>query len=376
MVWLYASGIGPPPLTLLAAIVGARILLERRVDLWLILLAVLAVVAPAAYLMSGHALNQGFSVSNSAFGIKELFDAFGALVGLVGNSLYTPGPASHEFITMLLGACLLAAQVAVTIYALRLPAEQRLRFMTPLILTLYSWLVLLEIIGARLHYPGIAFTPRYSWFGLYVPVSLLFWCVMLGDAVPWKRAFGIGALVLITFGVALADAQTARQLPYVRTAFARDRATLMSLHADPTPQQQAFMFVNPPLRDFVYPDLQFLQREHLAMYEGAVMGTPATIEPSQLTVVGFGPGTIKAKTPFNVQTNGLASVWLKTNIEVTGDVFVVINGTKLKGFHHDEIVAALVPASLYAKSGVYPMYVLETGAGETTRSNTVGFVVH
>jgi hypothetical protein len=250
--------------------------------------------------------------------------------------------------------------------------------MIPLTLTIYGWLVLLEIIGARLHETGLAFTPRYTWFGLYAPVSILFWSVMLADSFRWKRVFGIFTVVLISFGVMLADAQTVHQLPYVRVALAGVRATFMSLRGHPTRQQQVAMFVNNPLVDYVYPDLQFLQQEHLAMYEGSEATAPLKPLPSKplaLTVVGFGPEPVRAGIPFLVQKNGLSAVWVRTNTQTDGDVFIVINGTKLQSFHRDDIVTAFVPAALYKRRGVYPMYVVEASGEKTTRSNSVNFVV-
>lgn len=373
-IWILASGIGPPPLVVLAAIVGARFLLERRFSPSLILLAIIAVAAPCFYLIAGEGISQKFSASQSAFGLKELFDALKAAIGLIGNSLYTPVVARHEPVTLGLGVAVLVAQIAIATYALRLPVEQRSRFMIPLTLTLYSWLVLLEIIGARLHELGVAFIPRYSWFGLYAPVSLFFWFVTLASSVRRERALSACVLVLVLFGTASADEQTARQLPFARTALAKDRETLMSLQGRPTPEQQAVMFVNPPLADYVYPDLEFLRREHLAMYEGA--GATLTTVDEPLAVLAFGPSTIRAGASFNVQANGSSSLWLRTNWQTEGQVFIVIGGTKLHGFHRDDIVTTFVPAFLYSKPGSYPMYVVEAANGKTTRSNTVSFVVH
>jgi hypothetical protein len=347
------------------------VLLERRFDRWLILLGIVAVVVPASYVIAGGGFDQRLSASHSAFGLGELVAALQAGVGIVGNSLYSPLTAAREPIALMLGISVIVAQVAATIYALRLPSRERPRFIVPLTLTLYSWLVVLEIIGARLHEPGVAFTPRYSMFGLYAPVSLLFWFVSMADAFRWKKVFGVYALIVIAVGVGFADAQTSQRLPYVRAALDRARTTLLSLHGTPTPQQRAIMFVNAPLLDLVYPDLQFLRQQHLAMYEGEEAPAPHT-----LSVVAYGPTKIKAGTPFNVQPDGSSAIWIETNPATVGEVYIVINSARLAAYHRDNVVTATVPAFLYKKPGVYKMYVLETTQDSSTKSQPVDFIVH
>lgn len=367
ITWLFATGLGPPPLVLLLAIVGARLLLERRFDRWGILLGVAAVAVPVLYVMLGKGLNQGFSASHSALGLKEVFGALAAAVGLVGNSLYSPFNESEEYITLLLAAGVLISQAVAIGYVLRRPPDERSRFMIPLTLTLYSWLVLLEMIGARLHEPDLAFTPRYSWFGLYAPVSLLFWFVMLSDSVRWKKVFGAAALVFMTVGIVLADAQRMRMLPYMQNSVARGRATFVSVQGNPTPAQLVTMFVNRPLRAFVYPDIEFLRERHLALFEGT--GKP-------LAILANGPATINARTPFNVQRDGGSAVWIQINQPADGKVYIVINGTKLPAHVRDDLVAVEVPPRLYSKPGTYKMYVLEIILNRSTTSKPVDFIVH
>jgi hypothetical protein len=390
LTWLLAIGMGPSALVVPAAIVGARVLLDRRFDRSLIPLAILAVALPVWYLGAGEGLHSHWSASLSAIAPSDLVTGVDAAIGMVGNALFSPGPDWAENITRALGAIMVLALAAFTVYALRLPAGQRSRFMVPLALTLYTVLALGEIIVTRLHVPSLGFTPRYTMFLLSAPVSLLFWFVLLPDSLRWKRAAGIGTLAIVTFGVTLADAQALHHLPFTEAALARVRATQMSLHADPTPLEQAEMSVNPPLLSFVYPDVQFMRREHLAEYEGqqttadttqqttadATQQTTPAPAKDALTVVAYGPATITARTPFNVQRDGSSAIWIETNPTTVGEVYIVINGTRLPVHHRDNVVAATVPSRLFDKPGIYKMYVLETMQEHSKESQPVDFIVH
>jgi hypothetical protein len=69
-------------------------------------------------------------------------------------------------------------------------------------------------------------------------------------------------------------------------------------------------------------------------------------------------------------------MWLTVSQPLAGEVYVVINGARMRAFHHDTVVAITVPEQLYSKPGRYPMYVVAINAGSETKSNTVEFVVH
>jgi uncharacterized membrane protein len=390
--WMFATGIYAPALVLLAAITGARILLYRRIDLSLVLLAFIAVAGPIWYVVAGGGLNQGMSAAHSALGLKDIVGAVVAIMGLAGNALFSPAVPSQYAITIILGACILLAQGVATVRALKLPADERMRLMIPLALTLYNLLVILEIVATRIHEPNVAFTPRYSLHTLGGPVSLLFWFVTLVEPVRWRGLLAATILATTTFGVVMADVQTIHQLPYSQAAMAGVRETLMSLHAQPNRDQQTRMYVTEAMLPLVYPGRLFLQEQHLAMYEGDRTTTTTatttetastqspTVAPSAvsaaLTIVDFGPGRITAKTPFNVQDNGESGLWLTLNQPSAGTVFIVLNGHKLRASHKDSVVAVGVPAPLYNKPGRYPLYVLEVIGKTVIRSRPVSLLVH
>ncbi len=382
LVWVFAAGIYPPPLVIPVTVMLTRWLLLRRVDVAMVVLGALAIALPLTYVMLGEGLRTGWSASNAGFGLRDVLHAVAAAVALSGNALFSPGTALQEVLAWLLGSGLLLGQLACAVYTVRLPLAQRSRFFVPLALMIYNAFVLLEIIGARLHYPGLDFTPRYAIFGLGGPVSLMTWFVLLDSHARWRKVLAIGTLAMTVVGVAVADREQIRQLPYTRAAFARIRSTMMSLQAPPNAAQQAEMFVNPPLAPYVYPDLQFLREERLAMYAvaGSQTVSPSASPPASLKtallVTNFGPEDVRAKIPFHVEPNGESSMWLRVNQPVEGEVYVVINGARLRAFHHDNVIAVTLPALLYSKPGHYPMNVVAISAGRVTKSNTVEFVVH
>ncbi len=380
--WLVASGIYPPPLVLLVAIVATRVLLRRRLDVTTIVTGAIAVAVPLIYVLLGRGFGTKFAASSGGFGIAELFSSVGTFISLTGNALFTPLNAHWEWLTWVLGFALVGLQAGCALYTLRLPAQERSRFFVPFAMMLYNALVLLEILSARLHYPGVGFTPRYAIFALGAPVSLMLWFVMLSERVRWRTLFGAAAIVVCAIGVGVSDRQQFEQLPFTRATFSRIRETMMSLNTTPTPSQQASMFVNPPMLPNVYPDVTFLREQHLAMYSGLsgpISASPPeeTVSPASgaITITKFGP-IVHANTPFHVQPNGESALWLLVDHPLTGEIFVVINGTRLRAFHHDTLIAALVPKSLYSKPGTYPMSVVQVDAGSLSKSNTVDFVVH
>jgi hypothetical protein len=265
-VWVFAAGIYPPPLVVLLAVILARCLLRRRIDVATVILVVLALVLPLGYVLLGEGLRTGVSAMSTGLHLRDLLHGAAAAVALSGNALFSPGTSNWEGLTWLLGAALVLGQLGCAVYTVRLPAAQRTRFFVPLALTIYNALVLFEIIVARLHYPGLDFTPRYAIFALGAPVSLMIWIVLLDNRVLWRRVLAVATIAMAVVGAGVADREQVRQLPYARAAFERVRSTMMSLEAPPNAAQQAAMFVNPPLAPYVYPDLQFLRAEHLAMY--------------------------------------------------------------------------------------------------------------
>lgn len=88
-----------------------------------------------------------------------------------------------------------------------------------------------------------------------------------------------------------------------------------------------------------------------------------------LAIVKYGPHTIKANQPFNVQKNGQSALWFKMNHDMLGKAFVVVNGTQLSAHVHANLVTVEVPANTFNKAGNYTIYIEVNTGVKTIKSN-------
>ncbi|HLW74388.1 MAG TPA: hypothetical protein VKT74_04905 [Gammaproteobacteria bacterium] len=274
---LIGVGIYAPGLSILPAIVGAQILIQRRLSLSSVLLALLGVLCIGFYVHAGHGLDH--PQQGPGFAPGDLVQAVKMWFGLSGNALFSPHAGRLEIITYFLGAVLLAAQAVGLVTALRQPPERRKALFLPVALTLYNNLVILEIVTARLHVveSGLesSFTPRYSILALAGPVSVMFYLVMLGDLRGRLRRLGSAAFLAMALGTLAADAMIAILLPHYAAVLATVRAELLSLQGPPDAFQTSQMTLTPTMKPLVYPGRLYLQQEHLALYRNSESAPPA-----------------------------------------------------------------------------------------------------
>lgn len=360
---IIASGFYPSGLVLLPAIVGARFLVRPRIDLSLVMLGLIAVLLAVGYLLARSSSGQVEQMPALTSG--DLVLAVGALFDLVGNALFSPDRAALSIYTRLIGIGILLAQLVGMVHVLRLPADRRPIFLIPIILTLYNGMMFVEIAATRLHYPGFALYPRYSFLMMAGPLSLLFWVVTLADTVPWSRWLGIGTLTLLAPAVIMADIQNLSIAPYRPGSFANVRMTMKALHGEPTPREQKSMYLAPDMVPHVYPALEFLREHQLAMFRN-----------TSIAITDYGPQPVVSNDIFNMQSGRQAGIRIRLNRNIQGDTFVVINGTQLVGVHTGDLVTAKVPSTVYAKSSTYSMYVLDVDGVERIESNRVPFIVN
>ncbi|HEY1992458.1 MAG TPA: hypothetical protein VGH71_08345 [Gammaproteobacteria bacterium] len=276
---LIATGVYAPGLAVLPALAAAQILLLRRLTPASVLLGIVGLLLIVFYVSSAHGLahaNQRPSASAA-----DLLQAGKMWVGLTGNALFSPHTPRLTLLTYGAGLLLLAAQLCGFGYALRQPPEQHRRLFIPVALTLYNNLVILEIIGTRLHTTesdlASSFTARYTILALAGPVSVLFYAAMLGDLVTSLRRWAVAAFLAMALGTLAADTMILVVLPHYAQVLARVRTQLLSLQGDPNPFQQTQMMLTPAMEPLVYPGKLYLQQEHLALYRGDV--APPSADP-------------------------------------------------------------------------------------------------
>lgn len=264
---LVGTGVYAPGLSLLPAIAVAQVLLLRRISWSSVLLGTFGILLISFYVHTAHALARpGEQLSLSAGGLLQAVKMW---LGLTGNALFSPHTPLLTSITYCLGLLVIAGQIVGLVSALRLPAERRPALFIPVALNLYSNLVILEIIVARLHTveSGLesSFTARYTILTLAGPVSLLFYGAMLEWPARLRR---LAATVFLgmALGTAASEAMILVVLPHYAQVLATVRAQLLALQGDPTPFQQSQMLLTPPMQPLVYPGRLYLQHEHLALY--------------------------------------------------------------------------------------------------------------
>jgi hypothetical protein len=267
-VALIGVGTYAPGLSILPAIVGAQILIQRRISLSSVLFALLGLVCIVFYVHTGHGLahpdqRPGFAASDLVLAVKMWF-------GLTGNALFSPHAGQLEIITYALGAALIAAQAVGLWLALRQAPERRKALFLPVALTLYNNLVFLEILNTRLHTveAGLeaSFIPRYSILMLAGPMSVMFYLVMLDDLSGRMKRLASAMLMALAGGTLAAEVMIGVALPHFAAALATVRTDLLELQGDPNSFQQTQMRLTPAMKPLVYPGRLYLQQEHLALY--------------------------------------------------------------------------------------------------------------
>jgi hypothetical protein len=267
-VALVGVGTYAPGLSILPAMVGAQLLVQRRVSLSTVLLALLGILCIGFYVYAGHGL--GHPEQRPGFAPGDIWLAVKMWFGLTGNALFSPHAGELEILTYLLGAVLIAAQGLGLVLALRQAPGRRMALFLPVALTLYNNLVFLEILNTRLHTveSGLesSFTPRYSILMLAGPVSVMFYLVMLDDLADRIRRLASAVFMAMVAGTMAAELMILVALPHFAAVLATVRADLVSLQGEPNSFQQTEMKLTPAMKPLVYPGRLYLQQEHLALY--------------------------------------------------------------------------------------------------------------
>jgi len=259
-----ASGIFAPGLMLLPAIILARLLLYPRIDWTTLALSLMAAVLLAVYLLAGKGVD--LVGSSPSFTPHNLWICIYSAFGLMGNALISPHTLQMNIYTRLIGVLIFGIQIAGTIYAIRMPAELRIKYMIPIALSLYNAFIVLEIVGVRFHYPGFEFYPRYASLMLVGPISVLFWIVMIPMKSPFNRSVGLVIFVVIAISVSMADVSEYRIMPYRRDDIIVGRQFLFALKETPDMNQQRKYHITNRILPTIYPGIIYLRENHLAMY--------------------------------------------------------------------------------------------------------------
>lgn len=278
MLALIGVGVYAPGLSILPALAVAQILLLRRFTLSSASFGIVGVLLIVWYVHSAHALARPDEQPGS-LSPGELLRAAKMWIGLTGNALFSPHTPRLAILTYAAGLLLSAAQLCGFVYALRQTAARRRALFIPVALSLYNNLVILEIIGARLHTveSGLeaSFTARYTILTLAGPVSVLFYGAMLDDLTGRFRRAAAAAFFSMALGTLASEVMILVVLPHYAQVLTRVRSQLLSLQGDPNSFQQTQMMLTPAMQPLVYPGKLYLEQEHLALYRDGAPADPA-----------------------------------------------------------------------------------------------------
>lgn len=356
-------------LSILPAAMAAYLVVKRRVDRTAIFLAIAGLTFIVLYVLISEGLSQG--EQPLSLGLDSVLYSLRVWVGLTGDAVFSPDPGSPERMMYIAGATILAVQIFGFVHVAFLPAERRKAFMVPLMLTVYNFLVFLEILVTRFHIDRLESTPRYSILMLAGPVSVLFYLILLERRDRLRVALATLVLATLVIGTASADDQVYHVLPYIQKSFLSQRRELIGMTKDPDERQARALILTPRLARQIYPGRLFLEQQHLAMYRGA-----DTLLGGHLEIKGFGPASISAGRPFNLQKDGESTLWIKLNRGLWGDAQVVFGGSPLQTAIHGDLITASVPLALVARPGSYPLYVIETVGTQRSQTDQVEVTVY
>lgn len=87
----------------------------------------------------------------------------------------------------------------------------------------------------------------------------------------------------------------------------------------------------------------------------------------------IGPVKTKAGEAFNIQPDGMAAMWVKTE-NATEKTVIMWGDKQIRTDYKDpQLLTAPVPAELYAKKGQFQIYLVDTKTG--AKSNSLVFIV-
>lgn len=102
-----------------------------------------------------------------------------------------------------------------------------------------------------------------------------------------------------------------------------------------------------------------------------IMGACQKVAPPVLKEIGA--KQTKAGVAFNVQPDGSAAMWFKTE-NATKDTIIMMGDKQLRtDFHDPGLLTSPVPKELYATSGKYEVYLKDPKTG--AKSNSLFFTV-
>lgn len=261
-----------PALSILLAIAIARGVLLREVDFTTFGLGLLGLAGGLAYSIFGGGTGHFHALMNSSIE-KDLIEwviLFGnAVVAIGSNTILIHSGAwgeysAHQIAALVGGLIIISALIIIMVRAVFAPDNDRKKYFIPFVLSLYTFGVSLEI---TLIYndPNFGEVPRYAIHMVGGPIAILVWGIL--DSIGLKKIIFVNlANFFIFVGTASVLTSVSAKTPFIFHSFNEIREELDEISAPISARQQKSIFVGNALRGFVFPDLQFLRKNKLAMF--------------------------------------------------------------------------------------------------------------
>lgn len=259
-----------PALSILIAIAIARGLLLKKIDMPTLVLGFLGFASGLVYSFLGKGtVGIGLLKVSLTKIISEWIMLFGNSIIAIGDhkTLIHLGNSeefnAHQIFAFTGGAIIIVILILSMVQTIFAPAKEGVRYFVPFALALYTFGVSLEI-ALKFNDPNFGEVPRYAIHMLGGPIAILVWGILVSQRLQKIMTLGI---LYIFFGTIFIFFSVEANLPYFRFSFETIRTELKNIRGPITASQQKKIFVNPPLMDFVYPDLQFMRANRLALFD-------------------------------------------------------------------------------------------------------------
>lgn len=264
-----------PGLSILLAIAITRMLFLRKVDGTSLALGGVGLSIGVAYSFLGGGLAEHHIHFFQIFSGKFLEE----WILLFGNSLITIGhphsPIFYVFgfpityyervvVDFIFGFIVFSCIFTSMLYAIFVQMLNRIRYFVPFALSLYTIGVSIEIALTH-HSPRFGEAPRYAILMVGAPIAVVLWGILIPKQLTMVRTVTGLAQAVVSVSVITTLIFVKIKMPQLKS-FKSIKLILWKIDAPITKDQQKILKVNDPLRNLVYPDIQYLKKNHLACF--------------------------------------------------------------------------------------------------------------
>ena len=261
-----------PALAIILAVVIVRVLLLRKGDITTLGLGFLGLAIGLVYSSLGGGLNHIHQLMESSLenDLIEWIILFGNAVIAIGDHkvlMHMGNPSGlsvHQISAFMGGMVIVSTLIILMVQTIFSQVNDRMKYFIPFALSLYTFGVSFEIV-LRYNDPNFGEAPRYAIHMVGGPIAILVWGILASESLK-KIKLVILSIFFIFLGTASVFISVSEKISYVKHSFNMIRTELERINNPITDQQQKNIFVGSALKNLVFPDLQFLRENRLALF--------------------------------------------------------------------------------------------------------------